>query len=471
MNTTPTSPNANLIDCDAATIAREVNAGRLDAVDVVEAFDAAIASRNSELNALVRYTPEAARAQALTVANRVRAGEKLPLAGVPLIVKDNVFVAGYSISQGSRLFADHIAPSDAICVARARAAGAIVIGIGNCPEFACKGQTNSPLHGLARHPQDLALTPGGSSGGNAAGIAARFAPIGLGTDAGGSGRRPAAHTGTVGFKPSFGAIPYGPGFAEPVWGISVISPMGRTVADVAALFAAVAGADARDPESIAIEPRRRSADAKALRIAYSPRLGLDVPVDEDVATAIAQAIEHLRRAGWRMTDAAPRWPGGLKEDALMPLQAGGLAVLHGDAYRQDPARFDADIGVQIEQGLALKAADISAALQASALVKAAAGQFFADYDLLLCPTTPCVAWSIDRLAPSHVGGQSVGPRGHAVFTPFLNHALMPAISIPAGKGRSDLPVGLQIIGRRSSDWTVLDAAAAAEAVFAQVGVM
>ncbi len=465
-----TSANANPTDCDAATIAREVNAGRLNAIEVVEAFHAAIASRNAELNALVRYTPEPARAQARAVAQRVQAGEQLPLAGVPLIVKDNIFSEGYAISQGSRLFADHVAPVDAISVARARAAGAIVIGIGNCPEFACKGQTNSPLHGPARHPHDLALTPGGSSGGNAAGIAARFAPIGLGTDAGGSGRRPAAHTGTVGFKPSFGAIPYGPGFAEPVWGISVIAPMGRTVADVAALFAAVAGADARDPESIAIEPRRPSDDAKALRIAFSPRLGLDVPVDEDVAIAIAAAIEHLRRAGWRMADAAPRWPGGMKEDALMPLQAGGLAVLHGDAYRQDPSRFDADIGAQIERGLALTAADISAALQASASVKEAAGQFFADYDLLLCPTTPCVAWSTDRLGPSHIGGQAVGTRGHAVFTPLLNHALMPAISIPVGKGLSGLPVGLQIIGRRSSDWTVLDSAAAAEAVFTHVGV-
>ncbi len=457
---------AEIVTSDATTIAREVNAGRLDPVDVVDAFQAVVASRNAEINALVRYSPESARAQARYVATRTRADEKLPLAGVPLVVKDNLFVEGVAISQGSRLFADHIAPHDAIAVERARAAGAVIIGIGNCPEFACKGQTNSPLHGTARNPHDRSLTPGGSSGGNAAAIAANFAPIGLGTDGGGSGRRPAAHTGIVGFKPSFGAIPYGPGFPEPFWGIATIAPMGRTVADVTALFDAVAGVDLRDPDSIAIKPRRTDADMATLRIAYSPRLGLEVPVDDDVVAAIDTAVEYLRQSGWRIEIAAPQWPVGLKEDALMPLQAGGLAAIHGDAFRKGASRFDPDIAAQIERGLGLTAADVGAALEASAAIKRAVGYFFGDYDLLLCPTAPCVAWSADRLGPTHVGGQAVGLRGHAVFTPFFNHALTPAISIPAGTGRTGLPVGLQIIGRRASDWCVLQAAAAAELILA-----
>jgi aspartyl-tRNA(Asn)/glutamyl-tRNA(Gln) amidotransferase subunit A len=456
---------AEIVQSDAAAIARAVNAGRLDPIEVVEAFQGKIATRNGDLNALVRYTPETALAQARAIARRVAAGETLPLAGVPLVVKDNVFVTNTAICQGSRLFADHIAPCDAIAVERARAAGAVIIGIGNCPEFACKGQTNSPLHGIARNPHDVSLTPGGSSGGNAAAIAANFAPIGIGTDGGGSGRRPPAHTGTVGFKPSFGAIPYGPGFPEPFWGVATIAPMGRTVGDVAALFAAVAGVDVRDPDSTWIEPHRNE-DTRSLRIAYSPRLGLDVPVDDDVANAIEAAIEHLRRAGWQIESAAPRWPSGLKEDALMPLQAGGLAALHGDAFKQDASLFDPDIAAQLERGLGLTAADVGGALEASAAIKRAVGQFFGAYDLLLCPTAPCVAWSVDRLGPSHIGGQAVGPRGHAVFTPFFNHALTPAISIPAGTGRAGLPVGLQIISRRGADWRVLQAAAAAEAILA-----
>ncbi|MEQ1612313.1 MAG: amidase, partial [Hyphomicrobiaceae bacterium] len=207
-----------MIKFDAATLAAKVNEGSLDPVEVTDAFLNRIATCNGALNAVVRHDPATALVQAEGVAARLRKGEKLPLAGVPLVVKDNIWVAGRAISQGSRIFADFIPPVDAIAVQRAKAAGAIVIGIGNAPEFACKGQTNSPLHGLALHPMDLSLTPGGSSGGNAAALAADFAPIALGTDGGGSGRRPPAHTGTVGFKPSFGAIPYGPGFPEPFWG-------------------------------------------------------------------------------------------------------------------------------------------------------------------------------------------------------------------------------------------------------------
>ena len=224
-----------MIELDARSIAAAVNARTLDPVEVAETFIARIAERNPSLNALCAFDPATARSDAQQVRARIAAGERPGLAGVPVVVKDNIWVAGRRIAQGSRLFADHVAPQDAIAVARLRRSGAVIIGIGNCPEFACKGVTNSPLHGVARHPLDLRLTPGGSSGGNAAALAADFAPIALGTDGGGSGRRPPAHTGVVGFKPSFGAIPYGPGFPEPFWGIAVLAPMGRTVGDVATL--------------------------------------------------------------------------------------------------------------------------------------------------------------------------------------------------------------------------------------------
>lgn len=457
----------NIVAMGADALARAVLRGELTALAVLEAFQAKIEADNSALNALVRFDPDPARVEARRVDKRVQSGEFLPLAGVPLVVKDNIFVAGRKISQGSRLFAAFEAPCDAIAVERARKAGAVIIGIGNCPEFACKGQTNSPLHGLARNPHESSTTPGGSSGGNAAALAASFAPIGLGTDGGGSGRRPPAHTGTVGFKPSFGAIPYGPGFPEPFWGIAVIAPMGRTVGDVATLFGAVAGPDARDPDAIRIDPKSAVAPTTELRIAYSPKLGLDVPVDPDVAAAIEAGVARLAEAGWRIERADPNWPEGLHEDSLMPLQAGGLAALHGAAFRQHPSLFDPDIAGQIERGLSLSAADVGNALEVGLAIRRAAGALFTTYDLLLCPTAPCVAWSADRLGPAEIGGVAVGPRGHAVFTPFFNHALLPAISIPCGRGRGGLPVGLQLIGRRAYDWTVIGAAADAEAIICQ----
>lgn len=455
-----------MIELDARSIAAAVNARALDPHEVVDAFIGRIVERNSSLNALCGFDPAMPRAEALRVRARIAAGDRPALAGVPVIVKDNIWVAGRRIAQGSRLFADHIASRDAIAVARLRRAGAVIIGIGNCPEFACKGVTNSPLHGVARNPLDLRLTPGGSSGGNAAALAADFAPIALGTDGGGSGRRPPAHTGVVGFKPSFGAIPYGPGFPEPFWGVAVLAPMGRTVGDSAALFEAVAGPDPGDPESILIEAAAEL-DLARLRIAFSPKLGLDAPVDADVADVVGQAVERLADAGCRVVRADPVWPPGSSEAALMPLQLAGLAALHGETWLRRPELFDPDVGVQIERGLALAGAQVASALEASHVIKRVVAAFLGEYDVLLAPTVPCVAWPAEELGPAAIGGVAVPPRAHAVFTPFFNHALTPALSLPCGLGRNRLPVGLQIIARRGRDRCVLGLAAAAERVLAR----
>jgi len=423
--------------------------------------------QGSRPNALVRFDADFARRQARAVALRFAAGERPALAGVPVVVKDNIWVAGSRIAQGSRLFADHVAAADAIGVARLRQAGAVIVGIGNCSEFAAKGVTTNPLFGPTRHPMNHALTPGGSSGGNAAALAAGFAPIALGTDAGGSSRRPPAHTGTVGFKPSFGAIAYGPGFAEPFWGVSVLAPMGRTVGDVRAMFAAIAGPDPRDPESASVEPPG-PARPESLRIAFSPKLGLNVPVDDEVSAAIEAGIDRLTKAGARIRRADPTWPPDAAEAGLMPLQHAGLAAIHGAAWTTNPTRFDPDLGTQIARGLQLTGAEVAAALETSLLVRRALARFFADHDLLICPTSPTVAWPLTMLGPTHIGGVAVPPRGHAVFTPLVNHALAPAASIPCGRGRDNLPVGLQIIGRRGADHLVLAAAAWAEVALAEL---
>jgi aspartyl-tRNA(Asn)/glutamyl-tRNA(Gln) amidotransferase subunit A len=442
-----------LTERSARAIARDVNAGAITAASVTEVFLARIEERNPGLNALVQVDPERSRAAARAVDVAVAQSQSLPLAGIPLIVKDNIWAEGWRITQGSRLFADFIAPCDSDAVARARAAGAVIIGIGACSEFACKGVTSTPLHGVTRHPQDPALTPGGSSGGNAAGLAAGFAPLAIGTDAGGSVRRPAAHCGVVGFKPTQGAIPYGPGFDEPGWDISVIGPMGRCVDDVALLFDVLTG-------------RPATADLPA-RIGFAPRLGLDVAIDTDVADAISGAVEMLRRCGWSIEEVTPVWPEGIPEDAVMPLQHAGLAALYGARWRAEPGLFDPDIGAQIESGLALSGVAVAGALIASHRLRGALDHVFAEVDLLLGPTVPCGPWSNEMNAPDTIGGVAAPSRGHAVFTPLLNHVGVPAVSVPCGTGRNNLPLGLQIIGPRGADARVLAAARAAELCFAQ----
>ena len=452
----------------AVSLADAVRGGRSSARAVTEAALDRIAAGNPALNALVAVHAEQALAESEAVDRRLAAGEDLPLAGVPVAVKDTIWVAGRRVTQGSRLFADFHAPGDAIAVERLRRAGAVIVGMANTSEFACKGVTTNPLFGPTRHPMDPKLTPGGSSGGPAAAVAGGLVPLALGTDAGGSSRRPPAHVGAVGFKPGFGAIPYGPGFAEPFTGIAVLAPIAADVADTALMFEALAGPDPRDPDSAAIAPAEERPIA-SLTVAYSPTFGLDAPVDDDVREAVERAVEALAAAGARIVRPAgsfPRWPAGITETALMPLQHAGLAALYGEAFRRDPGLFDPDIAVQIERGLSLTAAEVAAAQLLGVETGRALAAQFAGVDLIVGPTTPCVAWPLDRLGPETIGGQPVPPRAHAVFTPLFNHAKVPALSLPCGTGHGGLPVGLQIVAPRGMDRRVLRFAAFAEKTLA-----
>lgn len=439
----------------AREIATDVAAGRTSAVETAQAALARIEAGKA-LNAVVTIDPARTMADAAAVDSRLRAGETMPLAGVPVVVKDNIWVGGWRVTQGSRLFADFVAPHDAIAIERLRKAGAVVVGIGATSEFASKGVTTSPLFGPTRHPLNPELTPGGSSGGPAAAVAAGLVPLAIGTDAGGSSRRPPAHVGVAGFKPSYGAIPYGPGFAEPFFGLSVIAPIAADAADIALAFEAMAGLDRRDPDSAEIASAAE--DPGGLRIAFSPRLGLDVAVDEVVAHGLASVVARLAAAGLRIAQRDPVWPAAATEDAIMPLQHAGLAALYGDAFRKDRAVFDPDIARQIERGLAWSGTDVAGALVASAAIAHAFAAVFTEIDLLLAPTVPCVAWPLIQLGPATIGGRPAGPRGHAVFTPFVNHARLPAISIPCGRDAAGLPFGLQLIARRGQDRTLLRAA-------------
>lgn len=450
---------------DATQIAAACASGAIDPADVVEAFSQRIAAHNPALNAIVGDMPSSLAADVTALRARIASGEQLPLAGVPVVVKDVIWVKGQRVTQGSLLFRDFVAGQDALAVERLRRAGALIIGMGNSSEFACKGLTTNKVYGLTRHQMDQSLTPGGSSGGCAVAVAAGLAPLALGTDGGGSSRRPPAHVGVVGFKPSFGAIADPIGFPHAFIGLQTIAPIARTVRDARLMFESMVGADPRDPQSIAIadEPAR---ETKTLRVAYSPRMGLDVPVDDDVRQCVDGAIAALHSAQWDITHADPAWPAGANEDALMPLQHVGLAHLFGDAWKRDATRFDPDVARQIERGLQWTGADVARAREAGLQIALTLSAFLARFDLLVCPTTPCVAWRNDRLGPETIGGTPVEPRAHAVFTPFVNHAMAAAISIPCGRGRDGLPVGLQLIAARGRDRMLLDAATEIEAALA-----
>jgi aspartyl-tRNA(Asn)/glutamyl-tRNA(Gln) amidotransferase subunit A len=447
-----------------AKIAADVGGGRSSAmVQIQKALDR-IKKLNGQINAFVHVDESGALDRARAVDNRVAAGEHLPLAGVPLAIKDNIWVKGQPITQGSLLFREFVAPDTAIAIERLEAAGAVVIGMAATSEFACSGQTRTLLHGLTRNPYDLSRTPGGSSGGPVAAVASGMVPLAIGTDAGGSSRRPPAHTGLVGFKPSFGAIPYGPGFEEPTFGVSCLCPITRTVADAAIVFEIMAGRDARDPFSVDVS-EVGGVDVRKLRIAAMPKWGFDVPVEPDVSAATARAFEKLGVAGCTLVKKDFPWPRGAAEAGLNPLQHAGLASLFAQEWQRDPASIHPDLVPQIEAGLAFTGADVAGALFLSEAIARVAAKFFVNenVDLAIGPTTPCTAWSAELLAPPTINGLPVGPRGHAVFTPMFNHSRQPAISIPCGADRDGMPIGLQIVAPRGHDRKLLAAAAQIEA--------
>ncbi|MEP0048387.1 MAG: amidase [Roseobacter sp.] len=443
----------SLLDGPLSLLVAEVHSGAASAVDLTrEALDRAEA-RNPAINAICGINP-AALDEAGTVEARIKAGEALPLAGIPVLIKDNIWVKGMRVAQGSNLFADHIAPDDAEAVARLRQAGAVVIGIATCTEFACKGAGSSLLHGTTRNPVDLKLTPGGSSSGSVAAVAAGIVPLALGTDAGGSTRRPPAHTGLCGLEPTQDLIPYGPGFDEPVWGISVICPVAHRMADIALAMGVLGG----------LRPAKTPTQA----IAISADFGTGQPLDTDVAANFDAVVTALKAAGIKISNADIHWPGDIKGQDIQPLQYAGLAQLYGDKWKQRPKIFDPALGEQIAAGLALSGVEVAAAHQVSHKMRDTLCAALNKHSFIATPTTPCVAWPAAQNAPSEIGGQPAAARDHAAFTPQINHAGVPALSIPCGKDSQGRPLGLQLIAQAGADADLIAFGQALEPILQEV---
>ncbi|GGO86145.1 amidotransferase [Marinobacterium nitratireducens] len=456
-----------LAEMDLITLRDAIAGGDLGIAEVAASFIEVVAERNPQLNAIVRFDEHWVQAQVRELEQRRRAGETLPLLGVPFTVKDTLWIKGRTATQGSRLFADFVAPEDAVAVQRLKQAGALILGHSNSSEFACKGVTTNRLYGATRNPWNLEMTPGGSSGGAAAAVSAGLGAFALCTDGGGSTRRPAAHSGVVGLKPSCGLIPHPTGFQEPLFGNGVIGLMTRRIADLEPLLATLAGAhpcDADTPVGLARESDPIASVAGA-RIAFSPRFGLDVPVEEDQLEAIAGVASALEHAGAIVEPRDPVWPQGAGEAAFATLQFAGLAALYGDAFQRDAGPFDPDIAAQIEKGLGLSGADVARAYFDRAELYRAMADLFSHCDAVLTPTTPCTAWPHSELGPATIAGQPVSPRGHAVFTPIINHSFHAAVSVPCGIASNGLPMGAQIIVPRFRDARALKIGRVVEETF------
>jgi aspartyl-tRNA(Asn)/glutamyl-tRNA(Gln) amidotransferase subunit A len=428
--------------------------GEIDPVAVLDAIEERINALNPPLNAIVARDP-GCRAAARESAVRLRNGEaRGPLEGVPFTVKDNILVAGVPCTWGSRLLKEYVPAEDEMPVARLRAAGAIPIGKTNVPEFTLEGYTTNPLFGTTHNPWNLALTPGGSSGGVVAAVAAGLGPFGLGTDGGGSIRRPASHAGLVGLKPSIGRVARGSSLPQILLDFEVIGPVARTVADVALVYRAIAGPDPCDRRSLYGADTRPS--HVPLRILYVPRIG-DAPVDREVVASVDDAARALALSGARLEQGELPFDSSAIVEFWPVLGQVGVATV----LAQHPGKehlVGERMRAMADEGRAVPATRYLAGVEAVDAFRRSVTEAFEGFDLIMTPSAAALPWPADDPYPTKIDGRKVGPRGHAVYTGWVNACGHPAISLPCAPSSSGLPIGFQLIGRFGADEQLLEVA-------------
>ncbi|KAA0230777.1 amidase [bacterium] len=448
-------------------IADAIRARELSAHEAVDEALSRLEALNPTINAFVCTNPEEARSGAAAIDDAVARGlDPGPLCGVPIGVKDLEGVAGMPHTFGSRAFRNNVAAEDSVQVARLRAAGAVVLGKTNTPEFGYKGFTENRLFGATRNPWNSERTPGGSSGGSAAAVAAGIVPLATASDGGGSIRIPAAFSGCYGIKPSAGRIPRAAATA-PTWGThSTLGPVSRTVRDAARYLDAAAGPHPNDLDSLdapagVYELAVLAPPPRLGRIAWSPDLGY-AAVDPEVARLAGAAARALAEAvGAELVEANPGFADPLP--AWYTMAAPGDVKLIDAMTEEQRAELEKGFVLFAEQARAIMGVDIALALEARHQLNRKMTSFFETYDLLLTPTVACTAFPAEGPPPASIGGRQVGPAGYLPFTPPFNLTGHPAASLPAGLAADGLPVGLQVVAPRHADALLLAVSTAYEA--------
>ena len=448
----------------AVELAAAIRAKKLSPVELVSAVLDRIDRIDPALNAYCTVLSEGAKAAAKSAEAAVMQGEPLgPLHGVPISVKDNLYVKGVRTTFGSKLFEHNVTQEDAPGVERLRNAGAIFVGRTNSPEFGWKGVTDNRVFGITRNPWNPKLTPGGSSGGASAAVATGMGPVGIGTDGGGSLRIPASFCNVFGFKPSFGRVPNYPAGAGAA--LRHIGPITRTVADAALSLNAMAGPDERDLMSLPGSPSDYLAvldnGIKGLRIGFSPDLGY-AKVDPDVARVCQAAALKFRDAGAVVEQADITW-GDPYECWAVFFFCASTATLEPKLALQGDL-LDPGLRSVVEEGIKLRAVDYVNAVLARDRFWQSVRATFEKYDLLLTPTLAVPPFPVGQDDAPPFPGEHSRPLKWTRFTYPFNLTGQPVASVPCGWTSSQLPVGLQIIGRRFDDQGVLQAARAWEQI-------
>jgi amidase len=448
---------AHLWQMSATEAVDRLRRGEVSPLELVDAAAERIAAVEPQVNALPIRFLDVARAQAR--AFRRDASEHPGwLAGLPIAVKDYNDVAGQLTTNGSPIYANHVAVADDRTVATLRTSGAIPVAKSNVPEFA-GSHTFNPVWGVTRNPWDLGRTAGGSSGGAAAALAAHEVWLANGSCLGGSLRIPASFCGVVGLRPSPGVVPRGdalPAF-DSLW---VDGPMARTVADLALMLDAMAAFSPHDPLSRPVPMGGFQATMQQgrppHRIGFSSDLGLR-RVDPEVAAVCEAAVQCFTTLGTAVEAAAPDFSGAI--DSFEILRALLFAEVRGDLLPAERDRINPDIVWNIEKGQALTAGEVIRARQTRHALFHRVARFFDTYDLLVCPTVAVPPFPVERRFPTEIAGERLTTYIDWMFLTFvITLTGCPAISLPCGLTRDGLPIGLQLVGRPHGDAELLGCA-------------
>ncbi|WXG47157.1 MAG: amidase family protein [Candidatus Atabeyarchaeum deiterrae] len=453
----------------ALELSKAFDSGELSPVEVLEEVLERVKKFNPELNAIVTPTIASARAEARKAEKDIKAGKRLsPLQGVPITIKDLVFTKGVRTTFGSKLYENFVPEEDAVIVDRLKKAGSVMIGKTNVPEFGDVAYTDNLIFGPTHNPWDKSKTVGGSSGGAAASVAAGFGPVASGSDGGGSIRIPSNFCGVYGIKPSFGRVPCYPKL--PAWEtLNCEGPITRNVSDAAAMLDIMAGPDDRDRFSLPpsgvryLENVEKGIDGT--KAAYTSDLGY-VPVDVEVENLTRKAAFNFEMLGCEVTGIKPDWL-NMENDFMYLVPAEAVTANEKRLEEWKKVAYPYYAGY-IELVKSLKARDIIRIQFRREELWKKVYKIFEKYDFLLTPVTPVPPFDIMPKAagiPSKISGKGVSPVGWMAFTFPFNLTGQPAASVPIAFTTRGLPVGLQVVGRRYGDDSVLRASRAFEKMF------
>lgn len=452
----PTTPDINLDGSTALGLVAGVHRGEFTAVRVVTSHLERIDAANPSVNALLDVHPEAALAEARRIDElSLNERQSLPLAGLPVAVKDLIPAAGFRHTQGSPIFANRVATRDHILVERMKRAGAVVVAKSNTPEFGLGSHTFNEVTGLTRNPYSLDHSAGGSSGGAAAALASRMLPIADGSDTGGSLRNPASFCNVVGLRPSLGTVPNSPnGFAYGT--LSVKGPMARTVRDTARLLENMVGFSPADPfsctvdtaalEEVATSPLGSTLGEPMITAAYSLDFSGMFPVADSVRSVVEAAVAELSGTDFEIKRAHPLLPEA--KEAFRTLRGLQMLASLGPIADDHSDRMKDDALWNIEAGRRVTGQEASAALTAQSQSWLAMADFLQTVDVLITPTVQVPPFDARMRYPRQIDGTQMSDYLDWMTLPSIitttNH---PAISVPVGFTSMGLPVGIQLVGR------------------------